>query len=509
MEQIGPFRTVSVLGQGGMGRVVLGVAPDGRYVAVKQVHAELAEDEGFRARFRREVDASRRVAGGYTAAVIDADPDAETPWLASQFVPGPSLSQALEAAGPLPEEAVRRLAAGLAHALTDVHRAGLIHRDLKPSNVLLAEDGVRVIDFGIVRAVGDQTRITHTGALMGSPAFMSPEQVQGKELTPAGDVFSLGATLVMACTGKPPFAAGSVPRLFHDIAYGEPDLSAVPPGLRGIIEPCLAKDPADRPTPQELLELIGPVEPSARPWPEAVNTLIHDQLVVTGALLRQATGPETAPETAPAAVPVWRRRWPRPVIAAVAGVAAVAIVGLTVGRPYVVEEYREIVTELRTTGLAKQQDKYRTTPPSCGEVSDKLRVPSDLGPPSGGTGPVEKYGSTYSRCSWSNRTGDAIEAEWKVFSTGKGEGTGAEQAKKYHEVMWERGRTRRDLDLGFADEGMWRPPKDNEDPSCLLYVRDVNMAVRVAVTGPHYPSDGCEAVTRDLAASVVKSVGSR
>ncbi|MEJ8644574.1 serine/threonine-protein kinase [Streptomyces sp. MS1.HAVA.3] len=182
-EFAGPFRTVAVLGRGGMGRVVLGVGPDGRYVAVKQVHAELAEDEGFRARFRREVDASRRVAGGYTAAVIDADPDAEMPWLASQFVPGPSLSQAVDAAGPLPEEAVRRLAAGLAHALADVHRAGLIHRDLKPSNVLLAEDGVRVIDFGIVRAVGDQTRITHAGALIGSPAYMSPEQALGRELT--------------------------------------------------------------------------------------------------------------------------------------------------------------------------------------------------------------------------------------------------------------------------------------------------------------------------------------
>lgn len=319
-EFVGPFRTVAVLGQGGMGRVVLGVGPDGRYVAVKQVHAELAEDEGFRERFRREVDASRRVAGGYTAAVVDADPDAETPWLASQFVPGPSLSQAVDAAGPLPEEAVRRLAAGLAHALADVHRAGLIHRDLKPSNVLLAEDGVRVIDFGIVRAVGDQTRITHAGALIGSPAYMSPEQALGQELTPATDVFSLGATLVMACTGKPPFAGSSVPRILHEVVHSEPELGDVPAGLRGIIAHCLAKDPADRPTPGELLSAVGELAPSARPWPEAVNTLVHEPLAVTGGLVSGTTAPQTAPRTSPGGVArgpgsgscglPWRASWP-------------------------------------------------------------------------------------------------------------------------------------------------------------------------------------------------------
>ncbi|MEU3724134.1 serine/threonine-protein kinase, partial [Streptomyces sp. NPDC031705] len=281
----GPFRAVGVLGQGGMGRVVLAVAPEGRLVAVKQVHAELAEDDGFRARFRREVAASRKVSGAYTAPVVDADPDAPTPWLASQFVLGPSLAQALEAAGPLAEEPVRRLAAGLAHALADVHRTGLIHRDLKPSNVLLAEDGVRVIDFGIVRAAGDQTRITHTGALIGSPAFMSPEQITGGEPTAAGDVFSLGATLVMACTGKPPFAADSVPRLLHDVVYAEPDLDGAPPALRGIIAPCLAKDPAARPTPRELHTMVGALAPAARPWPEPVNALIA-AIVLGSRLLR-------------------------------------------------------------------------------------------------------------------------------------------------------------------------------------------------------------------------------
>ncbi|MFE9630642.1 serine/threonine-protein kinase [Streptomyces sp. NPDC006463] len=505
MEYIGPFRTVTVLGQGGMGRVVLGVAPDGRYVAVKQVHAELAEDDGFRARFRREVDASRRVAGGYTAAVIDADPDAEIPWLASQFVPGPSLSRAVETAGPLPEEAVRRLAAGLAHALADVHRAGLIHRDLKPSNVLLAEDGVRVIDFGIVRAVGDQTRITHAGALMGSPAYMSPEQVLGQELTPASDVFSLGATLVMACTGKPPFAGSSVPRILHEVVHAEPDLGGVPAGLRDVVTGCLAKDPAERPTPHELLTAVGELTPSARPWPEAVNMLIHEQVDVTAGVVNGAT----APRTDGGAAPWWRRRWPRPLIVAVAAAGVVAVAGLTVGRPYLLDTYREFISDVRSTGLAQKQDKYPAMPPSCAQVRDKVRVPSGFDQPSG-FGPVEESGSAYARCTWTNRTGDEIEAEWTFFATGKGEGTGAERAKHRLEVFNEPGKTRRDIDLGFADEGLWQPPpKDDRFPNCRLYVRDVNMTLHVSVTGPRYPTGKCEAVTRELAASVVESVGSR
>ncbi len=488
-----------MLGQGGMGRVVLGVGPDGRFVAVKQVHAELAGDEGFRARFRREVDASRRVAGGYTAAVIDADPEAEMPWLASQFVPGPSLSQAVETAGPLPEEAVRRLAAGLAHALADVHRAGLIHRDLKPSNVLLAEDGVRVIDFGIVRAVGDQTRITHAGALIGSPAYMSPEQVLGQELTPAADVFSLGATLVMACTGKAPFAGSSVPRILHEVVHAEPDLGDVPAGLRDVIARCLAKHPAERPTPGELLTAVGELTPSARPWPDAVNGLIDEQLAVTAELVSGATAAET--------VPLWRRRWPRPLIVAVAVAGVVAVAGLTVGRSYLGETYRDFISDIRSAGLAQKKDKYPARPPSCEQVRDTLRVPTGFDQPDG-FGPVDESGSGYARCTWTNRTGDEIEAEWTFFSTEKGERTGAQRAKKRLEVFYEPGKTRRDIDLGFADEGLWQPPpKDDRFPNCRLYVRDVNMVLHVSVTGPRYPTGRCEAVTRELAASVVERVG--
>lgn len=276
--QVGPFRVLAVLGQGGMGRVLLGVAPDGRAAAVKQVHAEFAGDEGFRVRFRREVEASRRVSGAYTAAVIAADPEAETPWLASQFVLGPALNEALRVVGALPEESACRLAAGLAQALVDVHGAGLIHRDLKPSNVLLAEDGVRVIDFGIARAAeGQDTKLTRTGAMIGSPGYMSPEQVEGRELTPASDMFSLGATLAVACAGRPAFAGESLPRILFAVLHAEPELSGVPLGLRPLVAACLAKDPAARPTPQAVLAALGRIAPAARPWPEAVHGLLAVQ----------------------------------------------------------------------------------------------------------------------------------------------------------------------------------------------------------------------------------------
>ncbi|MFD0380902.1 protein kinase [Streptomyces sp. NPDC127112] len=293
-ERVGPYRVLGVLGEGGMGRVLLAAAPDGRLVAVKQVHARLADDDDFRARFRREVAASQRVSGAYTAAVMDADADAPTPWLASVFVPGPSLGAAVEELGALPEETVRRLAAGLVTALTEIHRAGLIHRDLKPENVLLSQDGVRVIDLGIARAAesGVDTRLTRTGLVIGSPAFMSPEQAEGRELTPASDLFSLGSVLAMAATGVSPFAADSTLQTLFNLVHGEPELSAVPAGLRPLVARCLAKAPADRPTPAELLHLLGPVPPAGRlPWPPAVHGLIAAQGAAIDRLLGVGPGP--------------------------------------------------------------------------------------------------------------------------------------------------------------------------------------------------------------------------
>ncbi|MEV7614521.1 protein kinase [Streptomyces sp. NPDC089799] len=302
-ERVGRYRMLAVLGQGGMGRVQLGAAPDGRLVAVKQVHARFAHDDGFRARFRREVAASRRVSGAYTAAVIEADADAPSPWLASVFVAGPSLGAAVEAVGTLPEGLVRRLAAGLATALEEVHGAGLIHRDLKPDNVLLAEDGVRVIDFGIARAAEGEgsTGLTRTGWVIGSPAFMSPEQAESRELTAASDMFSLGSVLVMATTGRSPFAASSTLQTLYDVVHAEPDLSAVPPALRPVIARCMAKDPGARPTPAQLLELLGPVAPVGRQWPPAVYGLIAAQRAAIDRLL-DAPSPDSPPQPgAPAA----------------------------------------------------------------------------------------------------------------------------------------------------------------------------------------------------------------
>jgi eukaryotic-like serine/threonine-protein kinase len=289
---VGHYRTLAELGRGGMGRVLLGSGPDGRLVAVKLVDEQLVDDDGFRARFRREVKASRKVAGAYTAAVIDADADAPTPWLASVYVPGPSLREALLLAGVLTGEPALRLAAGLAAALVEVHRAGLVHRDLKPSNVLLTDDGLRVIDFGIARATeteGD-TQVTRTGGLIGTPGFMSPEQALGRELTTASDVFSLGSVLVYACTGAGPFDAGDTPQTLHNVVHIEPDLDALPGGVAEIALACLAKDPAARPTPQQLLARIGGVAPAARPWPAAVHQLIAAQHAEVDQLLPASPG---------------------------------------------------------------------------------------------------------------------------------------------------------------------------------------------------------------------------
>jgi serine/threonine protein kinase len=219
---IGPYRLVGVIGSGGMGRVFLGIAPDGRLAAVKQVLAGIADDPGFRSRFAREVDASRRVSGAHTAPVLDADPAAGTPWLASLYVPGPSLQQAVDSYGPLPDPALRRLAVGLASALAEIHRAGLIHRDLKPGNVLLTDDGPRVIDFGIAHVLHDAAPLTRTGAVVGSPGFMAPEQLDDRTVTPATDVFALGAVLALAAGGVAPFGRGTPQAMLYRVLIGDP-----------------------------------------------------------------------------------------------------------------------------------------------------------------------------------------------------------------------------------------------------------------------------------------------
>ncbi|MFF9085955.1 protein kinase [Streptomyces sp. NPDC014991] len=263
-QGIGSYRLLARLGAGGMGHVYLARSERGRTVAVKLVRAELAEQEEFRARFRQEVRAARRVGGYWTAPVLDADTEAPVPWVATGYVAGPSLQQVVgHDHGALPERSVRILAAGLAHALTDIHAAGIVHRDLKPSNVLVTIDGPRVIDFGIARALETATAagegLTRTGSLVGSPGFMAPEQVRGDRITPACDVFCLGSVLAYAATGAPPFgsADSGVHALMFRIAQEEPDLTGVPEGIADLVRDCLRKDPGARPSLDTILERTG------------------------------------------------------------------------------------------------------------------------------------------------------------------------------------------------------------------------------------------------------------
>jgi hypothetical protein len=267
---IGPYRLVGQLGSGGMGRVYLGVSAGGRPVAVKVIRNELAEDPDFRMRFGREVAAARRVSGVFTAMVVDADIDGPAAWLATAYVPGPSLSEALDKHGPLPAGSLLTLAAGLAESLSAIHAAGVVHRDLKPSNVLLAQDGPRLIDFGISRAI-EASALTHTGMVVGSPGFMSPEQAEGREVGTASDIFSLGAVLAFAATGAGPFGAGSTPALVYRVVYSPPSLDHVPAGVRPLIERCLDKDPARRPAAGDLLAHTGAAAPGAGWLPDAVT----------------------------------------------------------------------------------------------------------------------------------------------------------------------------------------------------------------------------------------------
>ncbi|GAA3848720.1 PQQ-binding-like beta-propeller repeat protein [Streptomyces sp. NPDC007148] len=257
-RRIGPFEVLGRLGAGGMGLVYLARSASGRRVAIKTVRTELAEDQLFRVRFTREVEAARAVSGFYTAAVVDADPRAAVPWLATAYVPAPSLEEIVTDCGPLPAQAVRWLAAGVAEALQSIHGAGLVHRDLKPSNVLVVEDGPRVIDFGIASGVSN-TRLTMTNVAVGTPAYMSPEQAKdSRSVTGASDVFSLGSMLVFAATGHPPFhGANPVETVFMLLREG-PDLSGLPDELRPLIESCMQMEATGRPNPADLQAQLAP-----------------------------------------------------------------------------------------------------------------------------------------------------------------------------------------------------------------------------------------------------------
>ena len=281
-RQVGGFRLQARLGAGGMGRVYLGYSPGGRPVAVKVVHPDLARDPEFMLRFRREVAAAQSVSDAYTAAVVGAGPDDSPPWLATTFVAGPSLADLVTRSGPLPEDAVWRLAGGLAEALQAIHSHGLIHRDLKPGNILIAADGPRVIDFGISRTT-EGTVVTATHTTIGTPAYMSPEQAQGHSVGPGSDVFSLGSVLAFAAGGTAPFG-GSGTEMFaiaYRVVHGGPDLSRVPASLRPVIDACLAKDPAARPPVSQLIADVAAgaaTHPGVTPgrfWPDQVAAVLE------------------------------------------------------------------------------------------------------------------------------------------------------------------------------------------------------------------------------------------
>ncbi|MEV5958413.1 serine/threonine-protein kinase [Streptomyces sp. NPDC051987] len=284
-EYAGHYRLESCLGSGGMGVVHLARSTSGLKLAVKVVHAEYAKDREFRGRFRQEVAAARKVSGAFTAPVVDADPEAERPWMATLFIPGPTLSEHVKRNGPMPPAQLRRLMAGLAEALRDIHRVGVVHRDLKPSNVLLAEDGPKVIDFGISRPKDSELR-TETGKLIGTPPFMAPEQFRRpREVGPAADVFALGSVLVHAATGRGPFDSDSPYVVAYQVVHDEPDLTGVPEEVAPLVLRCLAKEPEDRPTPDELMRALRSLAASYD-----TQAFIPAQRATTGALAGDDAG---------------------------------------------------------------------------------------------------------------------------------------------------------------------------------------------------------------------------
>ncbi|MBD2893220.1 Serine/threonine-protein kinase PknD [Actinomadura sp. RB99] len=340
---VGRYRLSGRLGGGGMGEVFFGRSPGGRPVAVKVVRPELAADPLFRRRFGQEVEAARRVGGFHTAPVVDADPDADPPWLVTAYVPGPSLMELVAAHGPLPEPTLRVLGAGIAEALEAVHGADLVHRDLKPSNILIADDGPRVIDFGIARAA-DVTALTRAGGAVGTPGYMAPEQVTGEPVGPATDVFAFGAVLCFAA-GVRPFGDGPPTALLYRVVHQEPDLSGLPDGIRGIVAECLAKDPEQRPDTDGLLSALTGTDLTEDWLPGPARTLVLEraQTVASGQTATRtqtevrstprpaARGTATAPRASGVVVPV-RAPLPNPLLIVGAVMLMVAAVGAVINR---------------------------------------------------------------------------------------------------------------------------------------------------------------------------------
>ncbi|MCX0244200.1 serine/threonine-protein kinase [Streptomyces drozdowiczii] len=377
--EVAGYRLAARLGAGGMGRVYLSHTEDGRAVAIKVVRPELADDPDFRRRFGREVRAARRVRGAYTAELIDADAEAATPWLATLYVPGPSLTQAVARQGPLPVPALLWLMAGMAEALQAIHAEGIVHRDLKPSNVLLASDGPRVIDFGIALAA-DGTSYTTTGHPIGTPAYMAPEQASGEGATAASDVFALAQTAAYAALGKPLYGDGPGVYVLYRIIHSEPDLTLLPEPLRPLFARCLAADPAERPAPAEIVEWCR-----QRLGEEA-------EAGTAPAVWGEIGGPETevpppVPEPTPVRTDPWAGPPPAPVargvrrrlvalVSAVGVVSALLVLGLAwrAMGPMGGGEHRAAAGA--SASVTPSSGARKTAPESAGRVADALTEPS-------------------------------------------------------------------------------------------------------------------------------------
>jgi len=376
-ETIGPYRVVGRLGSGGMGRVYLCTSPGGRRLAVKVIRPELADDAGFRARFRREVASARLVRSHVTAAVVDADTESPTPWLATLFLDGPTLSAAVEQS-PLAEPELRRLAAALAEALQSIHGAGLVHRDLKPSNIILAPDGPRVIDFGIARAV-DATALTTTNLRVGSPGYMAPEQIRTDRIEPESDIFALGAVLAYAATGQSPFGSGATDIVLYRVLHEEPNLDGVPPSLHALVAACLAKDPGQRPTPGLILQgttgdpatlVLTQPDPGEPAYPDTPNAP-----TLPVGVAATSVGTHLIPQ--PEAVPARRSR------RGVAALTVAAIVVLGAGTAWAAQPWRSPSSASSPGSAAPSLTAPNTTtvpstavPPSSNSSRNPKRVAS-------------------------------------------------------------------------------------------------------------------------------------
>ncbi|HEY3503794.1 MAG TPA: serine/threonine-protein kinase [Actinocatenispora sp.] len=310
-RRVGPYELVGRLGRGGMGRVFLGRSVGGRLVAVKVVAAELSGDVEFRRRFGLEVAAARQVGGFYTAQVVDANVDADPPWLVTAYIPGPSLQEAVEAYGRLPAEAVRVLGSGLAEGLSAIHACGLVHRDLKPGNVILADDGPRVIDFGIARALD---AVQQSVAVIGTPGFMSPEQARGLEVGPAADVFSFGCVLAFALTGRGPYGEGRPEAILYRVIHEQPDLAGLPPQLDPLVRACLSRNPGERPAVADVLGGLAVPAATTQWLPAGIGAMVTERRTATrvmpGQPMSGAPASPGAPTVPGPAAPGWGS--PRP-----------------------------------------------------------------------------------------------------------------------------------------------------------------------------------------------------